>query len=137
MLQLIAQGVDDCGRTLELLLQVVSAVDDGYLHAIEYLSHRLFLDIQQYLAVSLVILHDFFLLMRHLCQASDWLLQYGSRVASTLSEIHEKSWNVLKNAITLHQKSEMISIFDLLIQREFKGLILSTLSAYYISRCPD
>jgi hypothetical protein len=33
----------------------------------------------------------------------------------------------------LHQKSEMISLFDLLIQKKYKGLTISTLSAYHIS----
>ena len=39
-------------------------------------------------------------LMRHLWQGSDWLLQYGLRVATTLGEKHEKSWNGLKSVIT-------------------------------------
>lgn len=43
----------------------------------------------------------------------------------------------MKAALTLHQRSEMIPIFDLLIQKKHKDLILSTLSAYYISRRPD
>ena len=42
---------------------------------------------------------------------------------------HEKSWNEMKTAVTLHQKSEMISIFDLLTQNKYKGLTISTLSA--------
>jgi len=50
-----------------------------------------------------------------------------------VNEKQEKSWNELKTAVTLHQKSEMISIFDLLIQTKFKGLRISTLSAYHIS----
>ena len=33
----------------------VCAVHDGYLHTIERLAHRLVLDVQQYLAVDLVI----------------------------------------------------------------------------------
>ena len=38
-------------------------------------------------------------------------------------------------ALTLHQKSEMISIFDILIQTNNKGLGISTLrGAYYISQ---
>ena len=54
-LQLIAQGAEDVGWTLEPFLQVISAVDDGYLHTIEYFSHCLVFDIQQYLAVNPVI----------------------------------------------------------------------------------
>ena len=38
-----------------------------------------------------------------------------------------------KTVLTLQQKSEMISIFDLLTQKKYKGLIISTMSAYYIS----
>ena len=58
-------------------------------------------------------------------------------VTTTSSKNLKKTWNVLKSVITLHQKSEMISLFDILIQRKYKGFILSTLSAYYISLCPD
>ena len=58
-------------------------------------------------------------------------------VSTTASEILKKSWNGLKFVITLHQKSEMISLFDLLIQQKYKGLEISTLSAYYISLRPD
>jgi hypothetical protein len=76
-------------------------------------------------------------LMRQLCQGSGWLLQYGLRVAINLNEKHKKSWNEVKTAVTLHQKSEMISLFDLLIQKKYKGLTISTLSAYHISLCPD
>ena len=54
--------------------------------------------------------------MRQLCHVSGPLLQYGLRVATNSDEKHEKSWNELKTAVTLHQKSEMISLFDLLIQ---------------------
>jgi hypothetical protein len=68
---------------------------------------------------------------------SDWLLQFVAYVATTSDEKHEKSWNELKTAVTLHQKSEMISLFDLLTQTKFKGLRISTLSAYYISLRPD
>ena len=50
-------------------------------------------------------------------------------VATTSNEKHEKSWNELKTAVTLHQKSEMISLFDLLTQNKYKGLTISTLSA--------
>jgi hypothetical protein len=75
--------------------------------------------------------------MRHLCQGSGWLLQYGLRVAINSNEKHEKSWNEQKSTVTLHQKSEMISLFDLLIQQKYKGLEISTLSAYYISLRPD
>ena len=35
----------------------------------------------------------------------------------------------MKTAVTLHQKSEMISIFDLLTRNKYKGLTISTLSA--------
>ena len=75
--------------------------------------------------------------MRQLWQTSGWLLQYRLRVATNSSEKHEKSWNVLKIALTLHQKSEMISLFDLLTQTKYKGVIISTLGAYYISLRPD
>jgi hypothetical protein len=54
-----------------------------------------------------------------------------------VNEKHEKSWNEPETVVTLHQKSEMISIFDLLIQKKYKGLTISTLSAYHISLCPD
>jgi hypothetical protein len=50
-------------------------------------------------------------------------------VATTSDEKREKSWNEPKAAVTLHQKSEMISLFDLLTQTEYKGLTLSALSA--------
>ena len=79
----------------------------------------------------------FLTLMRQLCQDSGSLLQYRLRVATTSDEKHEKSWNELKSAVTLHQKSEMISLFDLLTQDKYKGLTISTLSAYHISLCPD
>jgi hypothetical protein len=75
--------------------------------------------------------------MRQLCQVSGRLSQISSFAAITPDEKHEKSWNELKTAVTLHQKSEMISVFDLLIQKKYKGLIISTLSAYHISLCPD
>ena len=75
--------------------------------------------------------------MRQLWQTSGWLLQYRLRVAINSNEKHEKSWNEQKSAVTLHQKSEMISLFDLLIQQKYKGLEISTLSAYYISLRPD
>ena len=68
-------------------------------------------------------------LMRQLCHVSGPLLQYGLRVATNSDEKHEKSWNELKTAVTLHQKSEMISLFDLLTQNKYKGLTISTLSA--------
>ena len=58
-------------------------------------------------------------------------------VATTASEKHKISWNQSKSVITLHQKSEMISLFDLLTQTKHKGVIISTLSAYYISLRPD
>ena len=58
-------------------------------------------------------------------------------VTTTLNKKEENSWNVMKSVITLHQKSEMISLFDLLTQTKHKGLIHSALSAYYISICPD
>ena len=66
---------------------------------------------------------NFSRLMRHLWQGSDWLLQYGLRVATTLGEKHEKSWNGLKSVITLYRQSgqttpvrtDLTSIFDLLI----------------------
>ena len=58
-------------------------------------------------------------------------------VATTSDENHEKSWNEPETAVTLHQKSEMISLFDLLTQTKYKGVIISTLSAYYISLRPD
>jgi len=67
--------------------------------------------------------------MRQLCQVSGSLLQYRLRVATNSNEKHEKSWNELKSAVTLHQKSEMKSLFDLLIQKKYKGLTISTLSA--------
>ena len=51
-------------------------------------------------------------------------------VATTASEKHKISWNQSKSVITLHQKSEMISLFDLLTQTKHKGVIISTLSAY-------
>ena len=54
-------------------------------------------------------------------------------VATNVNEKHEKSWNEPETVVTLHQKSEMISIFDLLIQKKYKGLTISTLSAYHIS----
>ena len=38
-----------------------------------------------------------------------------------------------KTVITLQQKAEMISIFDLVTQKKYKGLIISTMIAYYIS----
>jgi hypothetical protein len=50
-------------------------------------------------------------------------------VATTSDEKHEKNWKELKTAVTLHQKSEMISLFDLLTQNKYKGLTISTLSA--------
>ena len=58
-------------------------------------------------------------------------------VATTASEKHKISWNQSKSVITLHQKSEMISLFDLLTQTKHKVVIISTLSAYYISLRPD
>ena len=58
-------------------------------------------------------------------------------VATTASEKHKISWNQSKSVITLHQKSEMISLFDLLTQTKYKGVIISTLCAYYISLRPD
>jgi hypothetical protein len=58
-------------------------------------------------------------------------------VATTASEKHKISWNQSKSVITLHQKSEMISLFDLLTQTKHKGVIISTLGAYYISLRPD
>ena len=58
-------------------------------------------------------------------------------VATNVNEKHEKSWNEPETVVTLHQKSEMISIFDLLIQKKYKGLTISTLGAYHISLCPD
>ena len=58
-------------------------------------------------------------------------------VATTSDEKQEKSWNELKTAVTLHRQSDKTSIFDLLIQTEYKGLILSALSAYRISLRPD
>ena len=79
----------------------------------------------------------FFLFMRQQCQVSSPLLHDGLRVTTNFDENHEKTWNVLKTVITLHQKSEMISLFDLLIQKKYKVVILSTLSAYYISLRPD
>ena len=48
-------------------------------------------------------------------------------VTTTSSKNLKKTWNVLKSVITLHQKSEMISLFDILIQRKYKGFILSAL----------
>ena len=50
-------------------------------------------------------------------------------VATTSDEKHEKSWNELKTAVTLHRQSDKTSIFDLLIQNKYKGLTISTLSA--------
>jgi hypothetical protein len=75
--------------------------------------------------------------MRQLCQGSGPVLQYGLCVATTSEEKHEIFWNVLEIDLTLHQKSEMISLFDILIQQKYKGLRISTLGAYYISLSPD
>ena len=75
--------------------------------------------------------------MRQLCQGSGPVLQYGLCVATDSNEKHEIFWNVMKIVLTLHQKSEMISIFDLLTQTKHKGVIISTLGAYYISLRPD
>ena len=54
-------------------------------------------------------------------------------VATNSDEKHEKSWNELKSVVTLHRQSDKTSIFDLLIQKKYKGLTISTLSAYHIS----
>ena len=63
--------------------------------------------------------------MRQLWQTSGWLLQYGLRVATTSDENQEKSWNEPETVVTLHRQSDKTSIFDLLIQTKYKGLILS------------
>ena len=67
--------------------------------------------------------------MRQLWQTSGWLLQYRLPVATTSDENQEKSWNEPETVVTLHRQSDKTSIFDLLIQTEYKGLILSALSA--------
>ena len=74
--------------------------------------------------------------MRHLWQGSDRLLQYGLCVATTSSENHGIIWNGTNLVVTLHQKSEMIRLFYIMILIEYNDLVLSTLSAYYISPVP-
>ena len=63
--------------------------------------------------------------MRQLCHVSGSLLQYRLRVATTSDENQEKSWNEPETVVTLHRQSDKTSIFDLLIQTKYKGLILS------------
>ena len=47
-------------------------------------------------------------------------------VSTTSGEILEKSCNGLKSVITLHRQSDKTSIFDLMIQTKYKGVIIST-----------
>ena len=49
--------------------------------------------------------------------------------ATKSDEKHKKSCNQTKPVLTLHQKSEMIPLFDLLTQTNNKGLGISTLGA--------
>ena len=95
--------------------------------------------IQRYSATEgeKIITHYFSSQMRQLCHVSGSLLQYRLRVATTSDEKQEKSWNEPETVVTLHQKSEMISLFDLLTQTKHKGVIISTLCAYHISLRPD
>ena len=80
--------------------------------------------------------HRFSPLMRHPCQASARLLQYAACVATTSAEKTAKSWNGTYGALTLHQKSDMTPLFDLLLQSKFKCITPGTFRAYSVSPAP-
>ena len=100
----------------------------------------------QHIIVFLILLSalsegPFFMLFSPRCDNCDNVPPICRKIppsaATTSSEKQKISWKQVKIILSLHQKSEMISIFDLLIQTKFKGLRISTLRAYYISLRPD